>query len=201
MFNCYPYSAHSRDPWFHSWYSPTIMMARNIDLIIVHDIRLEFVIPDDGGSTYLWNVGRQLFYTVVHPRRQFWTLPLCFIICFRGLGPDCHILVTHYRFHLRFGLCNPSAVYFSSEALKVDAVCFSSEARRYSSCSFTTTALDRGEWSASRPGPALTPGKETPVPTGQEDGWAPELVSTQATGKILFAFAGDSTSTARSSSP
>jgi hypothetical protein len=30
--------------------------------------------PDDGGSTYLWNVGRQLFYTAVHPRRQFWTL-------------------------------------------------------------------------------------------------------------------------------
>jgi len=31
------------------------------------------LIPDDGGSTYLWNVGRQLFYTAVHPRRQFWT--------------------------------------------------------------------------------------------------------------------------------
>jgi hypothetical protein len=29
------------------------------------------LIPDDGGSTYLWNVGRQLFYTAVHPRRQF----------------------------------------------------------------------------------------------------------------------------------
>jgi hypothetical protein len=28
---------------------------------------------DGGGSTYLWNVGRQLFYTTVHPRRQFWT--------------------------------------------------------------------------------------------------------------------------------
>jgi hypothetical protein len=30
-------------------------------------------IPDDGGSTQLWNVGRQSFYTAVHPRRQFWT--------------------------------------------------------------------------------------------------------------------------------
>jgi hypothetical protein len=29
--------------------------------------------PDDGGSTYLWNVGRQLFNTAVHPRRQIWT--------------------------------------------------------------------------------------------------------------------------------
>jgi hypothetical protein len=32
-----------------------------------------WVIPDDWGSTYLWNVGWQLFYTAVHPRRQFWT--------------------------------------------------------------------------------------------------------------------------------
>jgi hypothetical protein len=31
------------------------------------------IIPDDGGSTHLWNVGRQLFYMAVHPRRQFWT--------------------------------------------------------------------------------------------------------------------------------
>jgi hypothetical protein len=29
--------------------------------------------PDDGCSTYLWNVGRQSFYMAVHPRRQFWT--------------------------------------------------------------------------------------------------------------------------------
>jgi hypothetical protein len=36
-------------------------------------ITVETIIPDDGGSTYLWNVSRQLFYTAVHPRRQFWT--------------------------------------------------------------------------------------------------------------------------------
>jgi hypothetical protein len=36
--------------------------------------------------------------------------------------------------------------------------------RRYSSCSFLTTALEGGEWSASRPGRALPPGKEPPVP-------------------------------------
>jgi hypothetical protein len=34
--------------------------------------------------------------------------------------------------------------------------------RRYSSYSFTTTALDEGEWSASRPGRAFTPGERTP---------------------------------------
>jgi hypothetical protein len=36
-----------------------------------------------------------------------------------------------------------------------------------------------GEWSASRPGRALLPGKEPPVPIGQEAGWASEPVWTQ----------------------
>jgi hypothetical protein len=31
------------------------------------------MIRDGGGSTHLWNVGRQSFYTAVHLRRQFWT--------------------------------------------------------------------------------------------------------------------------------
>jgi hypothetical protein len=51
--------------------------------------------------------------------------------------------------------------------------------RRYSSYSFLTSALEGGGWSASRPGRALPPGKEPPVPTVQEDGWAPEPVWTQ----------------------
>jgi hypothetical protein len=36
--------------------------------------------------------------------------------------------------------------------------------RRYSSYSVLTSALEGGEWSASRPGSALPPGKEPPVP-------------------------------------
>jgi hypothetical protein len=48
--------------------------------------------------------------------------------------------------------------------------------RRYSSYSFLTSALEGGEWSASRPGRALPPGKEPPVPTAQQAGWAPEPV-------------------------
>jgi hypothetical protein len=40
-------------------------------------------IPDDAGSTYLWNVGRQLFYMAVHPRRQFWTSVQCLTTCAR----------------------------------------------------------------------------------------------------------------------
>jgi hypothetical protein len=35
-------------------------------------LSLGLLIPDDGGSTHLWNVGRQSFYTAVQPRRQLW---------------------------------------------------------------------------------------------------------------------------------
>jgi hypothetical protein len=49
----------------------------------------------------------------------------------------------------------------------------------YSSYSFSTSALDGGEWSASRPGRALAPGKGTPVPIVQEAGWASEPFWTQ----------------------
>jgi hypothetical protein len=53
---------------------------------------------------------------------------------------------------------------------------------RYSS-SFSTVALDGGEWPGSRPGRALLPGKRPPpVPIGQEAGWAPELIWTQRLG-------------------
>jgi hypothetical protein len=51
--------------------------------------------------------------------------------------------------------------------------------RRYGSHSFLTSALEGGEWSALRPGRALPPDKEPPVPTVQEAGWAPEPVWTQ----------------------
>jgi hypothetical protein len=51
--------------------------------------------------------------------------------------------------------------------------------KRYSSYSFSTSALDVSEWSASRPGRALAPGKGPPVPIVQEAGWAPEPVWTQ----------------------
>jgi hypothetical protein len=38
--------------------------------------------------------------------------------------------------------------------------------RRYSSYSFSTSALDGSEWSASRPVRALPPGKGPPIPIG-----------------------------------
>jgi hypothetical protein len=40
-----------------------------------------------------------------------------------------------------------------------------------------------GEWSASRPGLALAPGKGPPVPIVQEAGWASEPVWTQRLGE------------------
>jgi hypothetical protein len=73
--------------------------------------------------------------------------------------------------------------------------------RRYSSYSFTTPALDRGEWSASRPGPDLPSGKGPPVPIVQGAGWATELVWIQRLQEKSFAPAGDRTPIARSSSP
>jgi hypothetical protein len=48
----------------------------------------------------------------------------------------------------------------------------------WSSYSLMTSALDRGVWSASRPGSAY-PLERTPVPIVQEAGWAPEPVWTQ----------------------
>jgi hypothetical protein len=65
-----------------------------------------------------------------------------------------------------------------------------------SSYSFQTSALDGGEWSASRPDRALPPGKGPPVPIGQEAGWAPEPAWTQRLEEKSFAPAGDRTSIA-----
>jgi hypothetical protein len=63
----------------------------------------------------------------------------------------------------------------------------------YSSYSYLTSALDGGEWSASRPGRTLPPGKEPPVPIGQEAGWAPEPVWTQGLEEKSSASVGDRT--------
>jgi hypothetical protein len=64
------------------------------------------------------------------------------------------------------------------------------------SYSFKTSALDGGEWSASRPGCALPPGKGTTVTIEQEAGWAPEPVWTQRLQEKSFVPARDRTSIA-----
>jgi hypothetical protein len=65
--------------------------------------------------------------------------------------------------------------------------------RRYSSYSFLTSALEGGERSVSRPGRALLPGKEPPVPVVWEAGWAPEPVWTQRLEEKHSASVGDRT--------
>jgi hypothetical protein len=70
--------------------------------------------------------------------------------------------------------------------------------RRYSSYCFLTSALEGGEWSASRPGRALPPGKEPPVPIVQGGGWAPEPVWTQRLEEKSSASVGDRTPPFRS---
>jgi hypothetical protein len=63
--------------------------------------------------------------------------------------------------------------------------------RRCSSYSYLTSALDGGEWSASRTGRALPPGKGPSVPIVQEAGWAPEPVWTQRLEEKSSASVGD----------
>jgi hypothetical protein len=58
----------------------------------------------------------------------------------------------------------------SKKAVPLHAMVALGGEMRYSSYSFTTSALDRGEWSASRPGRALPSGKGPPVPIVQEAG-------------------------------
>jgi hypothetical protein len=68
--------------------------------------------------------------------------------------------------------------------------------RRYSSYSFSISALDGGEWSVSRPGRALPT-----VPIVQEAGWSSKPVWTQRLQEKYSAPARDRTSIARVSSP
>jgi hypothetical protein len=57
------------------------------------------------------------------------------------------------------------------------------------------------EWLASRLGHALAPQKGPPVPIVQEARWYSEPVWTQRLEEKSFAFTGDRTSVARSSTP
>jgi hypothetical protein len=65
--------------------------------------------------------------------------------------------------------------------------------RRYSSYSFLTSAQDWGEWSASRLGRSLPPGKAPAAPSVQEAGWASEPVWTYRLEEKSYASVGDLT--------
>jgi hypothetical protein len=96
---------------------------------------------------------------------------------------------------------SPDIIKSKSKAVPLHAMEAFGGERRYSSYSFSTSALDGGEWSASRPGRAFTPGKGPPVPIVQEAGWAPEPIWTQRIEEKSFAPAGNRIPIARSSSP
>jgi hypothetical protein len=72
--------------------------------------------------------------------------------------------------------------------------------RRYNSYSFLTSALDGGEWSASRPGRSLPPEKDLRYPLYRKLG-GPQSRPGQRLEEKSFAPAGDRTSIALSSSP
>jgi hypothetical protein len=73
--------------------------------------------------------------------------------------------------------------------------------RRYSSYSFTTSALDGVSGQHHAPAALYPRGKDPPVPIVQEAGWAPEPVWTQRIEEKSSAAAGDQTPIARSFSP
>jgi hypothetical protein len=60
----------------------------------------------------------------------------------------------------------------------------------YRSYSFSTSALDGGEWSSSRSDHALPPGKGPPVTIVQEAEWAPEPIWTRRLEKKVLALRG-----------
>jgi hypothetical protein len=56
----------------------------------------------DGGSTHLWNVGRQSFYKAVHPKRQFWT----------SYSPPWELEISHY-YHVHKSLPSVTTLHHS----------------------------------------------------------------------------------------
>jgi hypothetical protein len=87
-------------------------------------------------------------------------------------------------------LCYHAGQNVSSSHLKVNLSHYTPRRRlgerRYSSYSFSTSALHGGEWSASRPGRDLALGKGSQVPIVKEAGWAPVQVWTQRLEEKFF---------------
>jgi hypothetical protein len=121
----------------------------------------------------LSSVENLAMFMLLMPQYQF----LCWLLQFAKLPPNVHVFSFLISFFIRL---NYSQMY---RYVKVKQSLYTPWRRlggeQYNSYSFSTSALDGGEWSASRPGRALPPGKGPPVLTVQEAGWASELVWTQ----------------------
>jgi hypothetical protein len=131
----------------------------------------EWLIRDDGGSTYLWNAGLQLFYTAVHPRIQFWTSSqIMFAPRIEQAGSHTILYGPNRRNNLL--ILTVINIFSCVRCWNEEAVKMQSDYKLcerlhkwITSYPFSTSALDGGEWSASRLGRALAPGKGPPVPT------------------------------------
>jgi hypothetical protein len=100
---------------------------------------------------------------------------------YKPCGPDlCHCVTVH-------------TVWYTCNKRLCHDIPWRRLGERYSSYSFWTSALDGGEWSASRP-VGRTLGTHW-----QEAGWAPEPLWTQRLQEKYFAYVGDRTSIALSS--
>jgi hypothetical protein len=98
-----------------------------------------------------------------------------FVFCYIG----SHInKTTRFTFVLQTGKKGKAVPLHAMEALGGE--------RRYSSYSFSPSALDGGEWSASRPRPRFTPGERNPG-THCTGGWVGPRTGrgTEVRGKIL----------------
>jgi hypothetical protein len=122
----------------------------------------------------------------VHQRvKNLWSSAHCFVMRIQTF------LSSRFKYD---GNVNLSAHFYIAKAVPLHTMEI-----RYSSYSFSTSALDGREWLASRPGRALALGKGPTVPIVQEAGLAPEPVWTQRLEEKSFASAGDRTPIARSS--
>jgi hypothetical protein len=80
---------NNSSPWQHLNMRTLGIMASTLTIVRFQVLTAASMMfsPDDGGSTHLWNVGGQSFYTAVQPRRQLWTLTIppprrisCFLV-------------------------------------------------------------------------------------------------------------------------
>jgi hypothetical protein len=88
----------------------------------------------------------------------------------------CNLIAIERRFRGAYCRHHQGAGGSKAKAVPLHATEAHVGERSYGSYSFSTSALDGGEWSASCPGRALPRGEGPSVPIVQEAGWAPEPV-------------------------
>jgi hypothetical protein len=111
--------------------------------------------------------------------------------------------VTHYVYHTTvYGTeLGSRLVLAKTKAVPLHATKALGGGRRYSSYSFSTSALDEDEWSVSRPDRALPPVKDPRYPLYRRLCGPQSRSGHRGKRKNPFASVGDQTSIARSSCP